>query len=162
MCRDVNQILEAADVEGQSAADSSGFPAKIDATSDSEASTNTFCMSGDSAPSTAPMTSSESSSIAERLNRVAVESKRKNRFGWSSERDAHSGRLWNNLDGHDLISNQIRTLANTDRPFQPYSAALCNLLDETPLLTPAAIASGDNLSPLQQVCANCWTITPLG
>jgi hypothetical protein len=155
VCRDVSQILGTADAEGGSPpplADGAVFGPKGDSFSNSIASSNTNCMAADSSSSSPP----SESSVAERLDRAALERKPrsgssgKHRFGWTAE---HDGRLWSAHAGHDLISDQIRTLAEQDRPFQPYSAALCNLLDETPLLTPAALASGDQLSPLQQVRA---------
>ena len=75
------------------------------------------------------------------------------RFGWTVER----GRTWGgpggaeSVDGagHDRITEGTY-IAPADRPFQPYSAALANCLDDMHLLTPDALASGDNFSPLQQ------------
>lgn len=44
-------------------------------------------------------------------------------------------------------------ITDADLPFQPFSAALCNLKDKESLLSPAALASRDPgmMTPLQQV-----------
>jgi hypothetical protein len=65
------------------------------------------------------------------------------------------------------VADTLTHVAHGDRPFQPYSAALCNCLDDDFMLTPDALASGDNFSPLQQarscfarslarLCFCCW------
>jgi hypothetical protein len=53
--------------------------------------------------------------------------------------------------GHSRIEDSLRNISPADRPFRPYSAALVNTLDEMQMLTPDALASGDNITPLQQV-----------
>ena len=55
------------------------------------------------------------------------------------------------VQGHARVKDSLKDVKLRDRPFQPYSAALCNCLDDMHLLTPDALASGDNFSPLQQV-----------
>ena len=92
--------------------------------------------------------SSQGSSVEERLQAAAAG---RRRFGWTSER----GRTWKSTegDGHGYVSDLTETMTGLsagDRPFQPYSAALCNALEDDFMLTPDALASGDNFSPLQQ------------
>jgi hypothetical protein len=54
----------------------------------------------------------------------------------------------------DLNNQSSLLLTDADLPFQPFSAALKNLLDKEALLSPAALASGDpdKLSPWQKAC----------
>lgn len=142
-----------ADAAEAAAGATAGKDAPEEATDGSDASSSTGArLSSDEPPSTAP--TSSRGSIEERLDAAAAAGPRGGRrFGWSHD-EHRRGRVWSGAEaGHDRIGDAITAISDADRPFQPYSAALCNTLDDTPLLTPDALASGDNFSPLQQVRA---------
>lgn len=153
-CRDVSQILD--DTVDVTASKDLAPPPK-DSSSHSSYSSSSSSSDESSSPETEPSADSSAftnvpNKIDKLLEAAALEAKAApsaSRFGWTSE----SGRMWEVSEerGHSRIEESLRNISPADRPFQPYSAALVNTLDEMQMLTPDALASGDSISPLQQV-----------
>jgi hypothetical protein len=103
-----------------------------------------------SSNASAQASGSHEPSVNERLAAASADARAAGTLGGSKEVEEAPRKTGFDSSGHDNITSTFE-ISDAEKPFRPFSAALVNLMAKESLLSPAALASGDNLTPLQKV-----------